>query len=81
MLDNEDDPFLIGQAADVKKYIKICLHGNGSLESEFDLGDSLEHIEEFTKRSIFSASSTRKTFFSPLPLERGTGVRLFGMSL
>jgi hypothetical protein len=42
---------------------------------------SLEHIEEFTKRSIFSASSTRKTFFSPLPLERGTGVRLFGMSL
>ena len=45
-LDNEDDPFLIGQAADVKKYIKICLHGNGSLESEFDLGDSLQRIED-----------------------------------
>ena len=45
-LDNEDDPFLIGKAADAKKYIKICLHGNGSLESEFDLGDSLQHIED-----------------------------------
>jgi len=43
-LENVDDPFLIGKAQDVIKYLKICLHGNGSLESEFDLGDSLEHI-------------------------------------
>ena len=28
-----------------KKYLNICLHGNGSLESEFDLGDSLNSIE------------------------------------
>ena len=45
-LNNDDDPFLIGKAKDVKKYLKICLHGNGSLESEFDLGDSLQHIED-----------------------------------
>jgi hypothetical protein len=45
-LENVDDPFLIGKAQDVIKYLKICLHGNGSLESEFDLGDSLEHIED-----------------------------------
>ena len=45
-LDNDRDPFLIGQAEDVKNYLKICLHGNGSLESEFDLGDSLQHIED-----------------------------------
>jgi prefoldin subunit 5 len=45
-LNNDADPFLIGQADDVKKYLKICLHGNGSLESEFDLGDSLQSIED-----------------------------------
>ena len=45
-LNNDRDPFLIGQAEDVKKYLKICLHGNGSLESEFDLGDSLQRIED-----------------------------------
>ena len=45
-LNNDRDPFLIGQAEDVKNYLKICLHGNGSLESEFDLGDSLQRIED-----------------------------------
>ena len=45
-LNNDEDPFLIGQADDVKNYLKICLHGNGSLESEFDLGDSLQHFED-----------------------------------
>ena len=45
-LNNNEDPFLIGQAKDVKNYLKICLHGNGSLESEFDLGDSLQSIED-----------------------------------
>ena len=45
-LNNDEDPFLIGEADDVKKYLKICLHGNGSLESEFDLGDSLQSIED-----------------------------------
>ena len=45
-LNNDEDPFLIGQAKDVKNYLKICLHGNGSLETEFDLGDSLQSIED-----------------------------------
>ena len=45
-LNNDNDPFLIGKADDVKNYLKICLHGNGSLESEFDLGDSLQSIED-----------------------------------
>ena len=45
-LNNEEDPFLIGQAKDVKKYLNICLHGDGSLENEFDLGDSLQRIED-----------------------------------
>ena len=42
---NEENPLLLGQLGDAKKYLNICLHGNGSLESEFDLGDSLDAIE------------------------------------
>ena len=42
---NEENPLLLGQLGDAKKYLNICLHGNGSLESEFDLGDSLDSIE------------------------------------
>ena len=45
-LNNDENPFLIGQAQDVKKYLNICLHGDGSLENEFDLGDSLQKIED-----------------------------------
>ena len=43
---NEENPLLLGQLGDAKKYLNICLHGNGSLESEFDLGDSLDAIED-----------------------------------
>ena len=39
------DPLLLEKLGDAKKYLDICLHGNGSLESEFDLGDSLDAIE------------------------------------
>ena len=44
--ENEENPLLLGQLGDAKKYSSICLHGNGSLESEFDLGDSLDAIED-----------------------------------
>ena len=44
--ENEENPLLLGQLGDAKKYLNICLHGNGSLESEFDLGDSLDAIED-----------------------------------
>ena len=40
-----EDPLLLEKMGDAKKYLSICLHGNGSLESEFDLGDSLDAIE------------------------------------
>ena len=40
------NPFLLEKLGDAKKYLEICLHGNGSLEAEFDLGDSLNSIEE-----------------------------------
>ena len=41
-----EDPLLLEKMGDAKKYLSICLHGNGSLESEFDLGDSLDAIED-----------------------------------
>ena len=41
-----EEPLLLGQMGDAKKYLDICLHGNGSLESEFDLGDSLNAIQD-----------------------------------
>jgi len=41
-----EEPLLLGQMGDAKKYLDICLHGNGSLESEFDLGNSLDAIED-----------------------------------
>ena len=40
------DPLLLEKMGDAKKYLSICLHGNGRLESEFDLGDSLDAIED-----------------------------------
>ena len=40
------DPLLLEKMGDAKKYLSICLHGNGNLESEFDLGDSLNAIED-----------------------------------
>ena len=40
------DPLLLEKMGDAKKYLSICLHGNGSLEREFDLGDSLDAIED-----------------------------------
>ena len=42
---DSENPFLLNELGDAKKYLNICLHGNGSLESEFDLGDSLNSIE------------------------------------
>ena len=44
-----NDPLLLGELGDAKKYLEICLHGNGSLESEFDLGDSLDYIEDIDR--------------------------------
>ncbi|MBO6244191.1 MAG: hypothetical protein J6O41_06485, partial [Clostridia bacterium] len=40
-----EDPLLLEKMGDAKKYLNICLHGNGSLESDFDLGDSLDAIK------------------------------------
>ena len=40
------DPLLLEKLGDAKKYLSICLHGNGSLENEFDLRDSLDAIED-----------------------------------
>ena len=44
-----NDPLLLGELGDAKKYLEICLHGNGSLENEFDLGDSLDYIEDIDR--------------------------------
>ncbi|MEE3325595.1 MAG: hypothetical protein VZR33_09700, partial [Methanosphaera sp.] len=44
-----NDPLLLGELGDAKKYLEICLHGNGSLESEFDLGNSLDYIEDIDR--------------------------------
>ena len=45
--ENTQDSLLLEDfGGDAKKYLRICLHGNGSLESEFDLGDSLDKIED-----------------------------------
>ena len=49
-----NDPLLLGELGDAKKYLEICLHGNGSLESEFDLGDSLDYIEDIDR--VFDGS-------------------------
>ena len=46
---NNNDPLLLGELGDAKKYLEICLHGNGSLENEFDLGDSLDYIEDIDR--------------------------------
>jgi hypothetical protein len=46
---NGNDSLLLGELGDAKKYLEICLHGNGSLESEFDLGDSLDYIEDIDR--------------------------------
>ena len=46
---NGNDSLLLGELGDAKKYLEICLHGNGSLESEFDLGNSLDYIEDIDR--------------------------------
>ena len=73
-----DEPLLLGKMGDAKKYLSICLHGNGSLESEFDLGDSLNAIEDIDDvlngidnitqqfRKIKNNLPTFKTFFEQI---------------
>ena len=44
--ENQQNPLLLGKMGDAKKYLKVCLHGDGNLESEFDLGTSLNSIND-----------------------------------
>ena len=79
--ENEENPLLLGQLGDAKKYLNICLHGNGSLESEFDLGDSLDAIknidEVLNELDIIIYNFTQiknnlpsfKTFFEQIKIE------------
>ena len=59
--ENEQNPLLLGEMGDAKRYLKTCLHGNGSLESEFDLGDSLQSIEDIDN-VLLGIDSTRTRF-------------------
>ena len=66
---NDENPLLLGQLNDAKKYLNICLHGNGSLESEFDLGDSLNSIEQIDEvlKGIDNATQTFNNIKNELP--------------
>ena len=66
---NDENPLLLGQLNDAKKYLNICLHGNGSLESEFDLGDSLNSIEQIDEvlKDIDNATQTFMNIKNELP--------------
>ena len=67
--DNKDDNLLIDNIGDAKKYLEICLHGNGSLENEFDLGDSLDRMEDidYVLDGLDNATQTFNNIKSQLP--------------
>ena len=60
--ENEQNPLLLGEMGDAKRYLKTCLHGNGSLESEFDLGSSLNSIEDID--DVLSGIDSARTRFN-----------------
>ena len=62
--ENQQDPLLLGKMGDAKKYLKICLHGDGNLESEFDLGDSLDSINDID--NVLSGLDDVKTRFTEI---------------
>ena len=66
---DSENPFLLNELGDAKKYLNICLHGNGSLESEFDLGDSLNSIENIDEvlLGLDNVTQTFKNIVENLP--------------
>ena len=62
--ENQQDPLLLGKMGDAKKYLKICLHGDGNLESAFDLGTSLDSINNID--NVLSGLDDVKTRFTEI---------------
>ena len=58
-----DNPILLDQLGEAKKYLNICLHGNGSLENEFDLGDSLDSINDIDE-VLLGLENATQTFIT-----------------
>ena len=67
--DNKVNPLLINEFGDAKKYLNICLHGDGNLESEFDLGDSLDSINSIDEvlNNLDNITETFNQLRSELP--------------
>ena len=62
--ENQQNPLLLGKMGDAKKYLKVCLHGDGNLESEFDLGTSLNSINDID--NVLSGLDDVKTRFTEI---------------
>ena len=62
--ENQQNPLLLGKMGDAKKYLKVCLHGDGNLESEFDLGTSLNSINDIDE--VLSGLDDVKTRFTEI---------------
>ena len=62
--ENQQNPLLLGKMGDAKKYLKVCLHGDGNLESEFDLGNSLNSINDID--NVLSNLEDVKTRFNAI---------------
>ena len=41
-----ENPLLVDKLGDAKKYLNVCLHGDGSLENEFNINDSIDSINK-----------------------------------
>ena len=43
---NSSNPLLLNEFKDDKNYLNICFYGNGTMEDEFEIGDSFDSIKE-----------------------------------
>lgn len=43
---NSNNPLLLNELKDDKKYLNICFYGNGTIEDEFEIGNSFDSIKE-----------------------------------
>lgn len=46
---NSQNPLLLGQLGDAKNYIKICIHGDGNIAEDLNLGNSLDSFEDINE--------------------------------
>ena len=65
----KESPLLLDKLGDAQKYLNICLHGNGTLEEEFDLGDSLKYIEDIDEvlNGLDNVTQTFQNIIKDLP--------------